>query len=608
MKKLIFLSVFLSIALLVNTKVSAKIIEKTYDRVYEVKDDHIEITETKAISVRENNFFIQSGAEESFTIFNPVQDDPQAQSKADQTLASIVLTDNFGNTLSFTSDTTSTGNLIVKTKINTGIYSGQTYTIKLKYSSYGLILKSGALRDMYVPAFAKTYIFEDEQSIETVTTKVIIPKSFGDINFVRPVAKVISEGSNNIINFTQQDLTGATAWIQIGTTQYYTFNIEQPYSATSTIPIVYNQYKIILPRDITSGPITQKVYFTSITPEPFSTEVDIDGNLTATFKVPVNEEGVIKVDGYAVITQDNSVNFVDSGSLDQISSEIISSNTTSAKYWEVDSSEIEDLAKTLKADETNVYKLVESAYKYVVGKIDYSEVKKFGLNQRQGALATLQGGAAVCMEYSDLFIALLRSMGVPARAAFGSGYSALDGLTSSTNTVNHQWAEVYVPSINSWVGVDTTWGENGNTLIGGDLNHFYTHVASIDPETPSTTEAVLYGRGGSFKDRTINVSALASMPNQDNLTQEQLTARFPTRQGSDNILESVLTGASLLFYNINQSINQVFGSIGISSSLYTAVKIIFILLLLGLVVLIRILIKRRKLITTKITNEIIHRN
>jgi len=608
MKKIIFLSIIFAFGFAFNLKVSAKIIEKNYDRVYEVKDDRIEITEQKAISVTQNNFFIQSGAEESFTIFNPVQDDPDTQEKIDQTLASIVLTDNFNNALDFTSETTSTGNLIVKTKINTGIYSGQTYTIKLKYTSFGLIIKSGALRDVYVPAFSKTYVFEDEQSIERVTTKVIIPKSIGEINLLRPVTNIVPENDNNVLNFTQEDLTGVTAWIQIGKTQYYTFNIEQPYTTTSSIPIVYNQFKIILPRDVISGPITQKVYFTNIAPEPFSTEIDKDGNLTATFRVPVNEEGIIKVDGFAVLTQDNSVNFVNSGTLDQIPASIITSDTASAKYWEADASEIEDVAATLKGNETNVYKLVEEAYKYVVGKIDYSEVKKFGLNQRQGALATLRGGAAVCMEYSDLFIALLRSMGVPARAAFGSGYSALDGLTSSTNTVNHQWAEVYIPSINSWVGVDTTWGENGDTLIGGDLNHFYTHVASIDPENPSTTEAILYGRGGAFKDRTIKVSAMNGKPAIDNLTEEQLTSRYPTRQGSDNILENILTGASLLLYNINQSINNVLGQIGIHQDLYLIVKVGTVILLLIIMIILRLKLKGRKLITKTTTNEVIYRN
>lgn len=607
MKKIILLSFVIALGFIFTPKVSAKIIEKQYDRTYELKDDHLEITETKAISVTENNFFIQSGAEESFTIFNPVQDDPQAQEKAQQTLSSIILTDNFGNQLQFTSETTPTGNLIIKTKINTGIYSGQTYTITLKYSSYGLIIRSGALRDIYIPAFSKSYVFEDDQSIERVTTKVIIPNTFGEINILRPVTNINQEGNNYVLNFTQESLTGATAWIQIGKTQYYTFSIEQPYVATSSIPIVYNQYRLILPRDVISGPITQKVYFTNITPEPFSTELDMDGNLIAIFRVPVNEEGTIKVEGFAVLNQDNTVNFANSGDLSQIPNEIITKNTFSAKYWESDSSEIQELANELKGNETNVYKLVESAYQYVVGKIDYSEVKKFGLNQRQGALLTLRGGAAVCMEYSDLFIAILRAMGVPARAAFGSGYSALDGLTSSSNTVNHQWAEVYIPSINSWIGVDTTWGENGDTLIGGDLNHFYTHVASVDPETPPSTEAILYGRGGSFKDRNIEVAAVNGRPTNASTTQEELLTKYPKKEGTDNILESILTGAALLFVSINTAINNVFGSLGIPQALYFAVKIICIILLIALVILVS-LFTRRKRIEKTTTNETIYTN
>lgn len=609
MKKLILITLVFALSLSVSFKVSAKIIEKNYDRVYEVKDDHIEITETKAISVTQNNFFIQSGAEESFTIFNPVQNDPDAQSKAERTLASISLVDNYNNPLFFTSETTPTGNLNIKTQINTGIYSGQTYTITLKYISYGLVIKSGALRDVYIPAFSKSYVFEDEQNLEKVTTKVIIPKAIGEINLLRPLTNISSEGENNILNFSQNDLIGVTAWIQIGRTQYYTFNIEQPYAATSSIPVVYNQYKIVLPRDITSGPITQKVYFTNIYPEPFSTDIDSEGNLTATFRVPVNEEGIIKVDGYASITQDNLIDFVNSGNIEQIPSNVLLTNTLPAKYWEVDSSEIQEVATTLKGSETNVYTLVENAYQYVVGKIDYSDVKKFGLNQRQGALATLRGGAAVCMEYSDLFIAILRAMGVPARAAFGSGYSALDGLTSSTNTVNHQWTEVYIPSIDSWIGVDTTWGENGDTLIGGDLNHFYTHVASIDPETPSTTEAILYGRGGVFRDRTIEVSAIGTIPTTDSLSADQLMLRYPPKVGSDNVFENILTGSSLLLYNINQSINKFLGQIGLSSNLYTIAKILTVILLLGTVIVVRLLLRKKKIITTKTTsNEVIYRN
>lgn len=603
MKKLAILTIIGFFSVVFTQSISAKIIEKDYNRIYTVKDNQVEITETKAISVTQNNFFIQSGAEENFTIFNPVRNDPDAQKKAEQTLTSITLTDNFGNNLGYTSETTPTGNLVIKTKINTGIYSGQTYTITLKYISYGLIIKSGAVRDVYVPAFSKSYTFEDEQTIERVTTQVIIPKFFGEINIVRPLANISDDGNNYVLNFTQESLLGATAWIQIGKIQYYSFNIEQPFEATSNIPIVYNQFRIILPRDMKSGPITQEVHFTNISPEPFSTELDSDGNLIAIFKVPVNESGTIKVEGYAIINQNNSIDFVKSGTINDIPLEVIERNTASAKYWESDSEEIQELAKELKGTETNVYKLVENAYQYVVGKIDYSEVKKFGLNQRQGALATLRGGAAVCMEYSDLFIALLRAMGIPARAAFGSGYSALDGLTSSSNTVNHQWAEVYIPSINSWIGVDTTWGENGDTLIGGDLNHFYTHITSIDPETPSSTEAILYGRAGSFKDKVINVDAVGGKPAIESLSQEQILTKYPQKDTNDNFVESVLTGSTLLFNAVNNQFNTLLTNAGVPSNVFNVFKIGIVLFIIVTFIVLFVLI--RKFIKK---NEATHKN
>src|SRR5262249_16924543 len=148
-------------------------------------------------------------------------------------------------------------------------------------------------------------------------------------------------------------------------------------------------------------------------------------------------------------------------------------------------------------------------YQYVVDKIDYSEVKRFGLNTRQGALKTLEGGAAVCMEYSDLFIALMRAEGVPARAAFGYGYDSR--ATSGVDTA-HQLAEAYIPKLGQWVGVDTTWGENGPAIIGGDLNHLYRHVAVVDPNTPAQVSVQFFGQTPEGSDEKFAITAEAQAP------------------------------------------------------------------------------------------------
>ena len=512
MKKFFILTATLLFFFSLKTTVHAYILEKNYSRVYEVNDDYALVHESKNLNVISSDYYIPSGSLEGFTIFNPIQNDPQQATKLQQTLDSIQLTDNYGNNLSYTSETTGNGNLNIRITISSGIYYSQPYTINLTYKSYGLVIKSGAIRDVYIPAFSKDYVFEDAQSKETVSTEIRISDTFGNINFTLPQTNVNRQDNNWVINYNQQDLVGKTGWIQVGTKQFYSFKINQPYSSSTEIPIVFNTYKIVLPRDVTQTIITQKVYFSKIDPLPYTIEQDENGNNIATFKVPANKNGNIVIEGYAELNQNDSINLKGAGTVADIPKDVIDKNTSAEKYWEVDAQQIQDTAKQIKGDETDVYKLVEKTYQFVVQKINYDEVKKFGLNQRQGALVTLENGSGVCMEYSDLFITLMRAEGIPARAAFGTGYSALDFDTSSSDAVNHQWAEVYLPSVQSWVEIDTTWGEGGRELIGGDLNHFYSHVASAGPETPSSTEVIYFGKSAEFQERDMKVSAISRNP------------------------------------------------------------------------------------------------
>lgn len=63
----------------------------------------------------------------------------------------------------------------------------------------------------------------------------------------------------------------------------------------------------------------------------------------------------------------------------------------------------------------------------------------------------LQLRAGVCQDFAHLFIAVARSMGVPAR--YVSGYIHFPGEKFST--ASHAWAEAWVPG-RGWVGFDAT--------------------------------------------------------------------------------------------------------------------------------------------------------
>ena len=75
------------------------------------------------------------------------------------------------------------------------------------------------------------------------------------------------------------------------------------------------------------------------------------------------------------------------------------------------------------------------------------------VGQEKDALWVKENMYGVCTEYSTLFTALARSIGIPAR--YISGYVYSDKFKS---WMGHSWAEAYV---GKWVPVDPTWFEVG---------------------------------------------------------------------------------------------------------------------------------------------------
>ena len=81
------------------------------------------------------------------------------------------------------------------------------------------------------------------------------------------------------------------------------------------------------------------------------------------------------------------------------------------------------------------------------------------------------------MEYTDLFIALARAVGIPAREVNGFAYTADEShrplsLRLQGGDVLHAWPEVYLPD-SGWVMIDPTWsstsGEDYFSVF--DLSH-----------------------------------------------------------------------------------------------------------------------------------------
>ncbi|HRO64654.1 MAG TPA: transglutaminase domain-containing protein, partial [Candidatus Dojkabacteria bacterium] len=421
---------------------------------------------------------------------------------------------------------------------------------KIEYTNTGLTKKTGALLDIYAPGFSENYQFESNSTSYNYKTIIRLNKSLGDVGFVVPSpANTTTDGEFIVYEISQESLVGGKIWIQIGKTQYYKFNIKQEVMASDTINKGYsNEYHLVIPRNIDEAETTQKVFYTIFDPLPKQIVEDEDGNLIATFKIPSHENKTILIEGYAQVDKvEVQATPENSGTISDIDSTIFSQYLQPAEFWEVDNPEIISKANELKAEETNIYSIVESNYSHIVDTIDYSDIKRFGINDRQGALKTLQGGAAVCMEYSDLFLTLARAQGIPARAAFGYGYDARIGENQQDA---HQWVQVYLPGMNEWLSVDVTWGESGPSLIGGDLNHFYTHIASLDPDSPPSVQRTSYGKQVGLEAPQFEIDAIETMVESAELfTHEELIILYP--QIDKNRLELIIDELTLRIQTAN---------------------------------------------------------
>ncbi len=144
------------------------------------------------------------------------------------------------------------------------------------------------------------------------------------------------------------------------------------------------------------------------------------------------------------------------------------------RTWDIDNPVIKTKASALLSKDKNIYKTLVNDLNFVIKNLTYDENIKISTLQRKGAVKALEDGKGVCMEYSDLLIALLRAQGIPARTVFGNTLGLL--TDNKFQELGHQWVEVYFNDL-GWVPVDPTWSSPGDLLIGPDLDHFVHYKA-----------------------------------------------------------------------------------------------------------------------------------
>jgi len=134
-------------------------------------------------------------------------------------------------------------------------------------------------------------------------------------------------------------------------------------------------------------------------------------------------------------------------------------------------------ASELAQGEDDLYQVVFNLASWTKQNINYS-LTSVTADASQKASWVLENRYGVCDEMTNLFIAMARSLGIPARFVSGISYTNSELFDSSWGL--HGWAEVYFPGY-GWISFDPTYGQYGYI----DAGHIKLKDA-IDSDKSST--------------------------------------------------------------------------------------------------------------------------
>lgn len=347
------------------------------------------------------------------------------------------------------------------------IGKGKKRKFSISFTNSTFASRTGEVWEISIPRLADT-------SFRSFSAELIIPESFGDLSFMSPQpSQITKDGDESRYYFSSGllDKTGISAGF--GKFQIFSFNVKyhlnNPENSTK-------EFSIALPPDTSF----QKIYYQKIEPLPKDIIVDPDGNWIASYSLEKEKRLDVVVFGNVQIFS-SPINVTKSVKYD------LNANLQEQEYWEVTDESIQNIAKELKTP-YEIYKFVSSHLIY-----DYSRVKPEV--QRLGARGALENpGSAICMEFTDLFIAIARAAGIPAREVNGFAYTENPEIQplSLVADVLHAWPEYWDTEKNIWVPIDPTWA----STTGGvdyfnklDLRHFTFVIhgqSSTEPHAPGS--------------------------------------------------------------------------------------------------------------------------
>ncbi|HSA84397.1 MAG TPA: transglutaminase domain-containing protein [Patescibacteria group bacterium] len=321
-----------------------------------------------------------------------------------------------------------------------------TLPFSVTFETPSLARKIGNVWEINIPGVANPGDFA------SFTVTVVVPPTFGKPTYIKP------KQSDNKLIFSKDELGSAGISIAFGEEQLYDFQLTYRLHNNNLYP---SKTEIALP------PTTnyQEIYITSIEPQPRNVIKDADGNWLAQYNLLPSQDLDVVVKGTAQVQLTPKQEILTQEKRDFYTKEL--------PNWQINSPEIKALAKELKT--------AKAIYEYVVKSLTYDFSRVIEDQPRLGAIETLKNpNSAVCREFTDLFIALARAAGIPAREVDGYAYTdnTRQRPVALTQDILHAWPEYYDEVKQAWVMVDPTWE---NTT--GGIDYFtvldFDHIAFV---------------------------------------------------------------------------------------------------------------------------------
>lgn len=324
------------------------------------------------------------------------------------------------------------GYLIDMTFNKKTIGEGNQLPFTISFDTTTIARQNGKIWEINIPGITNPGDFQ------AFTVEVRTPSSFGKPTYIKP------QQPNNSLIFTKDQLGKSGISIAFGEKQIYEFNLSYHLKNKN---LYASKTRITLP------PTTnyQNVFISNIIPAPENVIQDADGNWLAEYTLSSTQQLDVNVQGKAEIKLIPDQQPMAPADLQEYIKE--------QPYWEVTSPEIKKLAQDLKTP--------KAIYDYVVNILHYDFSRVSSDKPRLGALESLKNqSSAACREFTDLFIAIARAAGIPAREVDGFAYTenARQRPLSVQKDILHAWPEYYDAAKQTWIMIDPTWGSTTGSI------------------------------------------------------------------------------------------------------------------------------------------------